>query len=129
MTNAVAEDFLRSELRRCLPWIAEALKYSGGTHTPTDVVESILKGHMQLWPGKQACAVTEIVVYPNKKVLHVFLAAGDMDNIVDMQKSAEIWAKSQNCQAMTIAGRKGWSRVLKDHGYQEKFVTLAKELK
>lgn len=126
--NAVAEDLLTQELKRCLPWIADALGYSGGTHTPTDVVESILKGHMQLWPGEQACAVTEIVVYPNKKVLHVFLAAGDMENIVDMQRSAEKWGKAQGCTAMTIAGRKGWARVLKGVGYEEKFVTLAKEL-
>ena len=126
--NAVAQDILTEEIKRCLPWIVQALEYSGDTHQPTDVIESILKGHMQLWPGEQACAVTEIVVYPNKKVLHVFLAAGDMDNIIDMQRSAETWAKAQGCDAMTIAGRKGWSRVLKDHGYQEKFVTLAKEL-
>jgi len=38
------------------------------------------------------------------------------------------WGKSQGCTAMTIAGRKGWTRVLKDVGYEEKFVTLAKEL-
>jgi hypothetical protein len=128
MSAAESHVELINEIQRCLPWIADALKYSGGTHTPVDVAESILKGKMQLWPGEEACAVTEIVVYPNKKVLHVFLAAGKMENIVDMQKSAEEWGKAQGCTAMTIAGRKGWSRVLKDVGYEEKFVTLAKEL-
>lgn len=116
------------EIQRCLPWIVDALSYSGGTHEPTDVIEGILKGTMQLWPGPEACAVTEIVVYPNRKVLHVFLAAGKMEGIVDMQESAEQWGKLQGCTAMTIAGRKGWARVLKDVGYEEKYVTLAKEL-
>jgi hypothetical protein len=117
-----------SQLKRCLPWIEAALEYSGGTHTPSDIAVGVLNGTMQLWPAERACAVTEIVVYPNKKVLHVFLAAGEMDQIVDMQKSAEAWGKAQDCTAMTIAGRKGWSKVLKDHGYEEKFVTLAKEI-
>ena len=83
---------------------------------------------MQLWSGPDSCAVTEIVVYPSKKVLHVFLAGGRMEGITDMQLSAEEWGKSQGCSAMTIAGRKGWSRVLADHGYKEQFVTLAKEI-
>lgn len=128
MNAVVEEPAIVQEIRRCLPWIADALSYSGGTHEPTDVIEGILKGTMQLWPGPEACAVTEIVVYPNRKVLHVFLAAGNMEGIVDMQKSAEEWGKMQGCTAMTIAGRKGWARVLKDHGYEEKYVTLAKEL-
>lgn len=128
MTAVTESSLLVQEIERCLPWIADALEYSGGTHTPVDVAESILRGTMQLWPGPEACAVTEIVVYPSKKVLHVFLAAGNMEGIVDMQKSAEEWGKLQGCTAMTIAGRKGWARVLKDVGYQEKFVTLAKEL-
>ena len=29
---------------------------------------------------------------------------------------------------MSIAGRKGWSRVLKNEGWTESFTTLAKEL-
>jgi hypothetical protein len=122
------EPVIVQELKRCMPWIAQALEYSGGTHTTTDIAHAVLKGTMQLWPGERGCAVTEIVVYPSKKVLHVFLAAGEMDQIVDMQESAEEWGKAQGCTAMTIAGRKGWSRVLANHGYEEKFVTLAKEI-
>lgn len=116
------------ELVRCKDWIEMALEYSGGTHSYEDVFHGVLEGRYQLWPGRDACAVTEIVVYPMKKVLHVFLAGGNMDNIVDMQKSAEEWGKNQGCSAMTIAGRKGWSRVLASHGYKEQFVTLAKEI-
>ena len=116
------------ELVRCKEWIEGALQYSGGTHTFEDVFHGVLEGKFQLWPNDEACAVTEIVVYPRRKVLHVFLAGGNMDKIVDMQKSAEEWGKAEGCTAMTIAGRKGWSRVLADHGYREQFVTLAKEL-
>lgn len=116
------------EIARCQKWMEAALDYSGGTHTIKDVIDGILSARMQLWAGEKGCAVTEIVAYPKKKVLHVFLAGGDMDQIVDMQESAEAWGKAQGCTAMTIAGRAGWKRVLADYGYKEQFVTLSKEI-
>lgn len=117
-----------SELKRCQHWIESALVYSGGTHTFDDIVRAVYAGHMQFWPAERGCAITEILVYPQKKVLHVFLAAGEMDQIVDMDESAVEFARLNECNGMSIAGRKGWSRVLKDKGYKESFVTLSKEI-
>lgn len=110
-------------------WIADALEYSGGTHTVDDVIDGIVSGHMQLWPAPRGCAVTEIVSYPRKKVLHVFLAAGEMDQIVDMLESAKDWGRQQGCDAFTIAGRKGWKRVLAKHGFNETFTVLETSLR
>ena len=118
---------LFQELTRCRFWIESALAYSGGTHDFADIVRGVLSGHMQLWQGESGCAVTEITVYPKKKFLHVFLAGGDMDQILDFEKSAEIFAKECGCDGMTLAGRKGWSRVHRDRGWKEQFVTLSKE--
>ena len=56
-------------------WIEAALEYSGGTHVYQDIVDAIGEGRMQLWLGERGCAVTEIVVFPRKKVLHVFLGS------------------------------------------------------
>ena len=108
-------------------WIESALEYSGGTHTYEDVFDSILSGRMQLWPAERGCAVTEIVVYPKKKVLHVFLAGGEMDQIIDMIDSAVEWSKGQGCTSMTIAGRHGWARVLGKYGYKPVMTVLEKE--
>ena len=116
------------ELVRCQPWLEAALARANGTHTISDVVEAIAAGSMQFWPAPRGCAVTEIIKYPNKKVLHVFLAGGELDQIVEMDSSAAEFARMNGCTAMTIAGRKGWARVLKDKGYKEAFTVLAKEL-
>jgi len=116
------------ELMRCRNWIENALAYSGGTHEFVDIVQGVLSGHMQLWHGESGCAVTEITVYPRKKFLHVFLAGGDMDQILDFEESAETFAKLNNCDGLTLAGRKGWARVHRDRGWKEQFVTLSKEL-
>lgn len=117
-----------AEMERCREWIEAALEYGGGTHDFDDVVESVKSGFMQFWPADDACAVTEIITYPKKKVLHIFLAGGNMDTIVAMNESAEYFAKLNGCSGMSIAGRKGWKRVLTTKGYREAFTTLGKDI-
>lgn len=118
---------IMQELDRCRDWIESALEYSGGTHAFADIVAGVLKGSMQLWAGEKGCAITEIVSYPNKKVIHVFLAGGDMQQIIDFQQSAIEFGKMNGCSSMTIAGRKGWTKVLDKHGWKESFVVMSKE--
>jgi hypothetical protein len=119
---------LMEEIVRCRHWIEDALEYSGGTHTFKDIVDGILNMSFQFWPAPRGCAVTEICVFPQKKVLHIFLAAGEKDQIVDMDESAVRFAKEQGCDAVTIAGRRGWKKVLAHKGYEEYFTTLAKDI-
>ena len=122
---------LDQELIRCKDWIQSALNKGGDTHDFKDIVDGVLSGHMQLWMGSNGCAVTEIIVYPNKKVLHVFLAGGDkgygIKQITDMHDDAMAWGKEQGCDGMTVAGRKGWKKVLQSKGWTEQFTTLLKE--
>jgi len=117
-----------TEFERCRPWIEAALEYSGGTHTFDDVVDGVTSGRMQLWPAPRGCATTEIVLYPRKKVLHVFLAGGDMDQILDMIDSAAAWGRTQDCTALTLAGRLGWQRVLDKHGFTPVLVTMERDI-
>lgn len=116
------------ELIRCRAWIEAALDYSGGTHDFADVVQAVIQGSMQLWAGDDACAVTEIIHYPKKKTLHVFLAGGKMETILDMQESAAQWGKLQGCDTLTIAGRHGWLKVLNKHGWEPSFSVMSKEI-
>ena len=122
---------LQEELIRCRDWIQSALEKGGDTHDFKHIVDGVQSGHMQLWFGVNGCAVTEIIVYPNKKVLHVFLAGGDqghgIEQITDMHDDAVEWGKAQGCDGMTIAGRKGWQRVLESRGWRQQFTTLVKE--
>jgi len=113
---------------RCKPWLEAAIERAGGTHTLSDVVQSVVEGKMQFWPAPRGCAVTEIIKYPQKKVLHIFLAGGDMDQILDMDSSAVEFAKMNGCTGISIAGRRGWKRVLKNKGYEETFTVLGKDI-
>ena len=117
-----------NELERCRPWIEAALEYSGGTHSFKDVAKGILEGNMQLWPTPRGCIVTEIVVYPRKKVLNVFLGGGELDQLLDMHNDVTAWAKSYGCKALTITGRFGWKKPLKAHGWEPLHASFQKEI-
>jgi len=119
---------IADEFVRCKPWLEAALKYAGGTHTLEDVVEAVAEGKMQFWPAPRGCAVTELIQFPRKKVLHVFLAGGEMDQIIDMDSSAVEFARINGCTGMSIAGRKGWSKVLRHKGYKESYTVLGKDI-
>lgn len=108
--------------------IEAALEYSGGTHNFDDVKQAIIEGRMQLWPAPNSAAVTEIVEYARKKVLHVFLAGGDLAEVVDGIESVADWGRKQGCHSMTISGRKGWERVLDKHGFRPVLVTMERGL-
>ena len=119
---------LSDELERCRPWIEAALEYSGGTHYFEDIVKNIAECKMQLWPADRGCIVTEIVVYPRKKVINIFLAGGDLDQILDMDKDVRAWAKEQGCTGATMSGRLGWKKPLAPLGWEFQLASFAKEI-
>jgi hypothetical protein len=109
--------------------VAAALEYSGGTHKIEDIAEGIRRGQFQLWAGRDSAVVTEIIVYPQLKDLHYFLAGGDLDELRLMRPLIEQWGKSIGCSRVSLAGRKGWERTfLKDEGYEPKWFILCKDL-
>ena len=118
---------LQEELIRCRPWIEAALEYSGGTHEFEDIVIGIYEQRMQLWPAENSCLVTELVNYPRKRVLHVFLGGGNLEEIMGMHSDVIKWAKLQGCSGMTMTGRLGWKKPLAEHGWKTVHQSYAKE--
>ena len=117
---------ITSELKRCRDWIEAALEYSGGTHDYMDVVDGVFSGRFQLWPAPRGCLVTEIVVYPKKKVLHVFLAGGELDQILDVEESLRQFGQMHGCDSMTLAGRPGWKKALPH--WTQQHIVMSNEL-
>ncbi len=117
-----------TELERVRPWLEAALEYSGGTHGWQDVVDGLVSGHMQLWPGEDFAFITEIVRHPKRKVCHMFLGGGNLDSIMEMHPHVEAWAMAQGCDALTIAGRLGWKRPLQSQGWKPLHYVMEKEL-
>jgi len=111
-------------LNRCRPWIEAALKRSGHLNTWDEVVKGIRDGRMQLWPAERGCIVTEIVVYHHTKALHVFLAGGELDEILQMTENVKEWAKLQGCSFASFDGRFGWQKPLEKIGWKPHSITM-----
>jgi hypothetical protein len=109
-------------------WIEGALEYSHGTHDFADIVKAIKEQKMQIWINDDAVAVTEIIDYPKKRMLHVFLAGGSMQGVRSLEDSAVKWAKDIGCSAFTLTGRKGWEKALKNSGWQVSHSMMIKEI-
>ena len=116
------------EITRCRPWITDALEYANGTHLFDDVAAMIVAGQLQLWPAPRGCLVTEIVTYPRKRIFNVFLAGGELDQLLDMHEDMKRWAKAQGCTVATLHGRRGWTRTLAENGWRETLTTMERDL-
>lgn len=92
--------------------LAPAIEH-GGTHGERDVLDALLDGAAQLWMLGESAAVSEVVNYPRVKACRVWLAAGNLDEIREIERQIETWAKSAGCGRLEIIGRKGWLRKLK----------------
>lgn len=114
------------ELERCRPWLEKALERTDGAYEWSDVLDGLASSHMQFWPAPKAAIVTQVVQSPRLKTLHVFLAGGDLDQVLDMVPSLEAFAAFNDCTALTMDGRRGWQRVLKD--WTATSVVMKKEL-
>jgi hypothetical protein len=69
-----------------------------------------------------------MLLYPKKKVLHIFLAGGKLETLTDMHESVIWWAKAQGCSALTLSGRKGWVKALESFDWKPTMVCLTKEI-
>lgn len=112
------------------PLIERALDDS---YTARDVLDGIIRNSFQLfisWENnKVECAVvTEVADYPRKRILRYVLAGGNnLENWLEpIQEKIEQFATNNYCQAIEVAGRKGWLRKLK--GFKQKIYIMSKEL-
>lgn len=98
------------------------------THNFQDIVEGVTSRKYQFWPGERSCMITEVLGYPHRRGVHVFLAGGDLEEILDMEKSLSVWAKTVGADHMSLTGRKGWVKALKDAGWGHPMTVLTKEI-
>jgi len=101
-------------------------------YTADDILKGLIKNSFQLfisWNKKvESAVVTEVEKYTQKRICRYFLAGGsNMNNWLEpIQTEIEKFAKLNNCQAIEVAGRKGWARKLK--GYEQKIYLFSKEI-
>lgn len=105
-----------SELQRRL---MRALDVAGKTHGPEDVAAAVKEGRMQAWTRGDSLVVTEVRQYPKATALNVFLAVGNLEEVLSLIPEMVEFGKQHGCTKMRMQGRRGWARVLPRLGWKE----------
>lgn len=114
------------EFDRLEPHIISALKHQD-RYNLSDVKEKIRQGLFHIWSGKDAFYVSSFGEFPRYRVLNLFLCGGDYNELEEMLKSIELFAKEHECKYLTGGGRKGWLRKLQHLGFEQEYM-VKKEL-
>lgn len=103
------------------PLIQAALEHDPEKHTIEDIEQAIEEGRALLLEGENSAMVCEIV---ETRSLHVFLAGGNLTELRSGDEQLGSLAQALGCSQVTIMGRMGWARALRDLGYR---MLLAKD--
>jgi hypothetical protein len=96
----------------------KALALAGDVHSFQDILDDLKSGAKQAFWSDRAFVVTEIGVFPRKKILNLVYLAGEMDDVLALQPQIEAFGKEHGCSFMTAVGRPGWLRVLPQRGWR-----------
>lgn len=120
---------LLADWERCEHWIAAALEHDGGFYDIENIKALVLNGEVHFWPGEKSAAVTQWFFMPKAKVLNLWLAGGDLRELVGkMFPAAEQWARERGATRIMLIGRKGWERVFRRYDFHWLSTVLVKDL-
>lgn len=104
------------------PFIQSAIEREDLRYTLEEIEERISNHAYQLWSGKESAIITQVLSSEGKNVLNILLCGGNMEELLDGLPQLEQFAKFFNCSSIIGGGRKGWIKVLKEHGFKQKFL-------
>lgn len=105
-------------------WLLPALRDA----TEPELVRQLLAGQAQVWPGETGAIVTQVLADEDGRSLNVWLAGGNLAGVLALAPGIEAWARAMGCAWVSIDGRRGWTRVLRNHGYRRVGGELRKAL-
>ena len=119
----------RSKLLELRPKIEKALSYTDGLFTFEDVLRYLDEEKFQHLEFADAVLVFSINVYPQGRVLNVFLVAGTLPEIEVLESLLSEVAHIYNCKSIVATCRRGWLRsFVMERGWKEsRLVTLERE--
>ena len=115
------------------PILARAVSRSEGELKTNDILNFVIEGDMQLWivaENKEiiAALVTQIITYPQKRILRlVSLAGEDFNKFKHFLDMVQSFAIQKGCTALELWGRKGWKKLLPE--WNSKYIVYTKDIK
>lgn len=107
------------------PLIERAYRNSDEKPTPAEILARIRRNDLQAWmiydrnmPVAGICTRLLRELTSGELHCHLWLIAGSRvsDWVPDFLPKLIAWARSEHCAAITGNGRKGWDRLVRQHG-------------
>ena len=104
------------------PWVNEACQHSAGIETPEGIKSQVMSGQALAvrfdGEGSRGVMVLEPI---EGGTLHVTSIAGHgvLDHSHAFLDFLHCFARDAGCIGLSLQGRKGWTRVLRNHGFKE----------
>lgn len=107
--------------------LSRALKEGGDLHTLEDIATALTCGEMQSHVEGETWAITQVQVYPRKKVVYIWYIIGVQMDIGDLEDKITAWAKDIGARSITSIGRGGWWK-LKTPGWKMAGIVYSKDI-
>ena len=88
--------------------LAKALDRQGGLWTLDDILERLRDGRMQSFVQNNSWLVSQISVYPRRRVLDVIAVVGDLEDHRGLDEKLVDFANRMNIDLVSAYGRPGW---------------------
>lgn len=109
---------LVAQFNRLLPQIAQAIAIDREV-TTGEVLDDVLAGRAQLWPGEASFLITQCVqAEDGTRAIHAWLGGGILSELAALRPGVEAFGRAMGAQFATIDGRPGWRRFYEKAGYR-----------
>jgi hypothetical protein len=108
--------------------VEQALALMGNTHSYEDILDMIDSGSMQSFSDGDTWAVTQVIDFPRKRVLEVFLVVGTLEGVTTIEPAVMDFAKHIGADIVRAFGRNGWLPASKSFGWRNGQRLYLKEL-
>lgn len=106
-----------------------AIDLNNGLYHSEDILRELVSGAYYLFTSKHSAIVATLNPFPRGTVLHLFLAGGNLEELEELYKETEEFARYQNCKSITLMGRFGWKKsFLQQYGMKPTCLQMSKEL-
>ena len=84
--------------------LQRALDFQGGLYALSDILERIANGTMQSWVHNNSWAVTQVSIYPRRRLLDIIAVVGDIGDCRILNEKLIKFANEQNVDLIASYG-------------------------